>query len=65
MVIFSLLILWRVSVLQERGVQIRAAVAKWPLPVRWAFYLGAVLAVAVLGIYGSGSGAASFVYMNY
>ena len=64
-VIFSLLILWRVSVLQERGVQIRAAVAKWPLPVRWAFYLGAVLAVAVLGIYGSGSGAASFVYMNY
>ncbi len=63
--IIALLILWRVSVLQERGVQIRKSVAAWPLPLRWLFYYGAIFAVLIFGIYGSGFNASSFVYMNY
>ena len=63
--IIALLILWRVSYLKEKGVHIREAIAKWPLPIRWAFYYGAIFAVLIFGIYGTGVSAASFVYMNY
>ena len=63
--IIALLILWRVSVLQEKGVQIRQSVARWILPVRWAFYLGAIFAVLIFGVYGTGFVSSTFVYMNY
>ena len=63
--IIALCILWRVSSLQERGIHIRESVAKWPLPIRWAFYYGAIFAVLIFGIYGSGVNASSFVYMNF
>lgn len=63
--IIALMILWRVSSIQEKGVHIRETIAKWPLPIRWAFYYGAVLAVLIFGIYGSGAGASAFVYMQY
>ncbi len=64
-VCIALLILWRVSVLQERGTRIRQSVAKWPLPIRWAFYLAAIFAVLIFGVYGPGTNQATFVYMNY
>ena len=63
--IIALLILWRVSVLQEKGVRIRQSVARWILPVRWAFYLGAIFAVLIFGVYGTGFVSSTFVYMNY
>ncbi len=63
--IIALLILWRVSVLQEKGVSIRQSVAKWPLPIRWAFYMGAIFAVLIFGVYGPGTSGSTFVYMNY
>ena len=40
-------------------------IIKWSLPVRWAFYLGAVLIVLVLGIYGPEYDAASFIYFQF
>ncbi|MBO7710691.1 MAG: MBOAT family protein [Lachnospiraceae bacterium] len=63
--IIALCVLWRVSNLQEKGIRIRETVAKWPLPVRWAFYYGAVFAVLIFGIYGSGVSTSMFVYMNF
>ena len=63
--IIALLILWRVSVLQEKGVRIRQSVAKWPLPIRWAFYMEAIFAVLIFGVYGPGTSGSTFVYMNY
>lgn len=63
--IIALCILWRVSALQEKGVHIRESVAKWPLPIRWAFYYGAIFAVLIFGIYGNGVDSSAFVYMNF
>ena len=63
--IIALLILWRVSVLQESGVKIRQSIAKWPLPIRWTFYLGAIFAVLIFGVYGKEINSSSFIYMNY
>ena len=63
--IIALGILWKVSSLQENGVRIRESVAKWPLLIRWAFYYGAIFAVLIFGVYGSGINASAFVYMNF
>ena len=63
--IIALCVLWKVSSLQEKGVHIRESVAKWPLPIRWAFYYGAIFAVLIFGIYGSGVASSAFVYMNF
>ena len=63
--VIALLILWRVSSLQEKGVHIRETVSGWPLPIRWAFYYGAVFAVLIFGMYGNGTSISTFVYMNF
>ena len=63
--IIALLIVWRVSILQENGIHIRQTIAKWPIVFRWLFYSGAILSVMIFGIYGSGSSASTFVYMNF
>lgn len=63
--IIALLILWLVSILQERGVPIRKTVAAWPLPLRWLFYYGAIFSVLIFGIYGRGVSASAFAYMNF
>ena len=63
--IIALLIIWRVSVLQEKGVHIRESIARLPLLIRWGLYYGAVFTVLIFGIYGSGASSSSFVYMNF
>lgn len=60
--VFTLIV---VSVLQERGVKIRDTIARQNLVFRWMFYLIAVFSVLILGVYGPGFDAASFVYMAY
>ena len=61
----ALLLLWWVSSLQEKGTRIRETVSGWPLPIRWGFYYGAIAAVLIFGVYGSGAGSSAFVYMQY
>ncbi len=61
----SVVILFVVSLLKEKGVSIREAVAAKPLPLRWAFYLTALYLVVIFGKYGPGYSAASFVYMDF
>ena len=36
-----------------------------PLPIRWAVYLGVVLAIVIFGRYGSAYSAATFVYFKF
>ena len=61
----SILVLFAVSLLKERGVEIRKTIAGFYLPVRWAIYLAAFFAVVIFGIYGPGYNPASFVYMDF
>ncbi len=61
----STLLLLAVSVLEERGVQVGAWIAKRTLLIRWAVLLGGIAAVALLGVWGSGFDEASFIYYQF
>ncbi len=55
-------LLLAVDLIQERGIAIRPLVARQPLPLRWVFYLAAILSVLVFGVYGTGYDGATFIY---
>lgn len=63
--IVAILILWKMSSLQEHGVHIREKIAEFPLPVRWAVYLGGIFSVLIFGWYGPGFDASNFIYMYF
>ncbi|WP_077391809.1 MBOAT family O-acyltransferase [Mobilibacterium timonense] len=54
-----------VSVLQERGMEMRETLAAKPFYVRWIVYLLGFAAVVILGVYGPGYSASEFVYRNF
>ena len=54
-----------VSILQEKGINIRESVARQYLPVRWAAYAGLILAIVVFGAYGTGYDAVDFIYAQF
>ena len=60
----TILILWIVSMLQERG-SVREKIAKYNIVFRWTVYYIAVFSIIVFGMYGPGYDASSFVYMQY
>ncbi len=61
----ALLVLLTVSILQEKGVRLRETIEGQNLAFRWLFYIVAVVAVVLLGVYGPGYNAADFVYANF
>lgn len=60
----AILILWKVSSMQERGIPIRDKISSYPLPIRWCIYYAGILSVLIFGIYGSGQ-SNPFIYMKY
>lgn len=54
-----------VSVLEERGKDVRRALASCPMPVRWGCYYGVVLLLIVTGIYGGNYDTAAFLYQSF
>jgi len=63
--IFGILILLVVGILQERGLEIRAALDRQNLWFRWLIAIGAILAVLLFGVYGSNYDARSFIYAQF
>ena len=61
----ALLLLFTVSVLQERGVKIRKTVGKWNIVPRWIVYYLMLLAILIFGIYGPAYDASAFIYQAY
>lgn len=51
-----------ISILKERGKDIRETVAGCPLPVRWALYLALIFATPLLGYIGTTTG---FIYAQF
>jgi len=49
-----LLIVFVISLLREKQVQIREAIAKWPIGFRWGLYYVLILGVLIFGAYGPG-----------
>ena len=58
-------VLAAVDIAHEHGGHLRAAVARQPLPLRWAVYYAALCAVLVFGVWGPGYNAAAFLYFQF
>lgn len=63
--VISLLMLWGVSLLQNRGIKIRESIGKKKLPVRWIIWYALLFYVILLGYYGPGYSAAEFIYQGF
>lgn len=61
---FSLLVLWGVSCLQQKG-SVRAYIAGKTLPVRWIIWYALLFYVILLGCYGPGYSEAEFIYQRF
>jgi hypothetical protein len=55
-------IVFAVSLLKEKGVNIRESIAAKPLPVRWLIYYACFVLILVVGYSGNTSG---FIYANF
>ncbi len=58
-------VLWTADLLRERYGPLRPYITRQALPVRWAFYLCAVLTVLIFGIYGPSYSARAFAYFQF
>lgn len=65
MLTICVLLMLAVSILQERGVSVRALIARRPLPVRWSAYFAALFAIILFGVYGDGYQVGTFLYGNF
>lgn len=59
------LVLLLVSVMQYRGISVRARLAKQNLAFRWAIWLLLFFAVVIFGMYGKQYNAADFIYRGF
>lgn len=64
--LFVVLLFWlAVSVLEERGKDVRTYLAQRPALVRWLCYYGIVLLLLMTGIYGGSYDTAVFMYQSF
>ena len=63
--IYSIVILFIVDTLKEKGIHIREIIAGYWLPIRWIIIYAAIIFVIVFGMYGPGYNANDFVYMHF
>lgn len=66
LLLIAVLPVWlAVSVLEERGGDVRIYLAGRPAVVRWLCYYGIVMLVLVTGLYGGGYDTAAFMYQSF
>lgn len=63
--IIGFLIMFVVSLLQEKGYKLRERIANQNLMFRWILYYGIIFAIIIFGIYGEGYDASSFIYGQF
>jgi len=59
------LLLFVISILQERGADVGGWICARALPIRWVVLIGGVLCVLLMGIWGSGFNEAAFIYYQF
>lgn len=59
------LIMFVVSLLQEKGYKIREKISEQNIVFRWMLYYGIIFAIIIFGIYGKGYDASSFIYGQF
>lgn len=65
LMLFSILVMFVVDYLNERGTCIREKISEQGIIIRWGFYYLAVFFLIIFGIYGPGYSASDFVYMHF
>ena len=65
LMLVTILFLFIVDAVQERGVHIRTKISQQSLPVRWAIYYLGIFAIIIFGTYGPGYDASSFIYQGF
>lgn len=61
----SVLLVFAVSLMHERGISVREKLGAAPLPVRWAAYYALILFVVIFGAYGAGYIPVDPIYANF
>ena len=64
-VLITLVLMWIIDLLHERGIRIRQRVAAQPLILRWLVYLGMIVFVIIYGMYGSAYDTSHFAYGGF
>lgn len=63
--IIGIVIMFLVSILQEKGYNIREELSKQNLPFRWGIYYAVIFAIIIFGIYGPGYNVSDFIYGQF
>ena len=65
LMLITIVFLFIVDAVQERGIHIRKKIAEQNIVIRWAVYYLGIFAIIIFGIYGHGYDARSFIYQGY
>lgn len=63
--IISVVILFCVSLANEKGIKVREKIAEQNIAFEWIVYLAGIFAVLIFGIYGPEYNASSFIYFQF
>ncbi len=61
----SVMVLFVIGVLQERGIKIRESIDKKNIVIRWAIIYALLFAIIACGVYGPGYAPSDFIYGNF
>lgn len=61
----ALLLHFVISVLQERGIQIRDSLLKKHMLLQWCIYLALIFSIIIFGVYGYGYSSSDFIYRGF
>lgn len=61
----GVLIVFAVSLMMEKGIDVRARIAKLPFAVKFIGFMAAIFIVIIFGAYGDGYGVVDLIYANF
>ena len=63
--ILILIIVFVISVLKEKKIDVREKIANYPIPLRWTIYYVLILIIIIFGAYGVGYAPVDPLYVNF
>lgn len=64
-ILLSVLAVFAVSLIQEKGIEIRPCLARQNIALRWAVYIVLIMSVVIFGAYGAGYETVDFIYGQF
>ncbi len=64
-IVLSVIILFVVGLVKEKGVDIRKEVSSLPFALKFVIYMASIFAVIIFGAYGEGYGVVDLIYANF